>query len=126
MNKSLSNNLRAASLQVLIESLPSKREGFLPNSLLVLFPQHFSKLESTSHSLAKNICYGVFRHYFFLNACINQYLDKPLRNKDADIQIILLAASYELIFLNTPEHAVISEWVELCKSQKKTLGKRFG
>jgi 16S rRNA (cytosine967-C5)-methyltransferase len=80
-------------------------------------------LEPSQKPLAKNICYGVFRHYYFLETLVLQHLKKPLRNKDRDVFYLLLAASYELLFLNTAQHAVISEFVDVCQVRKKPWAK---
>ncbi len=123
MNKQDQQNLRLMVCQVLLESLPDDKNDFHQQSLQVLFPKHLSTLHPQSRALATNICYGVFRYYFLLMALLAEFLKKPLKNKDKDILCILLAASYELLFLNTPEHAIISESVNISEKLGKGWAK---
>ncbi len=123
LSNPVSDNFRACVLKILLASLPREKDDFLQSPLLNLFPKHLEKLEHNNQSLARHICYGVFREYYFLLAYSNNLLNKPFRHKDIDIHTIVLAGLYELLFLKTPQHAVISEWVELCQVQKKPWAK---
>ncbi len=64
---------------------------------------------------------GVLRWHWKLNFLLNQFLKKPLRNKDHDVKLLLLMALYELVELNTPDYAVVNEAV----SASKVLGKQW-
>ena len=64
---------------------------------------------------------GVLRWHWKLDFFLNQFLKKPLRNKDHDVKLLLLMALYELVELNTPDYAVVNEAV----SASKALGKQW-
>ena len=74
-------------------------------------------LEGRERALAMELVNGVLRWYWKLDFVLNQFLKKPLRNKDQDIKIILLIALYELLELNTPDYAVVNEAVNPQKRQ---------
>jgi 16S rRNA (cytosine967-C5)-methyltransferase len=50
---------------------------------------------------------------------VQSYLQKPLRNKDRDLHLLLLLALYEVTQLHTPDYASVNEAVQLTR----TLGK---
>ena len=71
----------------------------------------------------KELCYGVCRHYFSLDAVLAQLLTKPLKNKDADVRALLLLGLYQLWYMRVPDHAAINESVNATKSLKKPWAK---
>jgi 16S rRNA (cytosine967-C5)-methyltransferase len=70
-------------------------------------------------SLAMELVNGVLRWRFRLEAVLAQLLNKPLRNKDRDIQLVLLIALYELVELSTPDYAVVNEAVAQTRHLRK-------
>ena len=78
-------------------------------------------LESRDRGLAMELVNGVLRWRWKLDFLLNQFLKKPLRNKDHDVKLLLLMALYELVELNTPDYAVVNEAV----SASKALGKHW-
>ena len=62
-------------------------------------------------SLAMELVNGVLRWRFRLEAVLAELLDKPLRKKDIDVQLILMLALYQLTELGTPDYAVVNEAV---------------
>ncbi len=63
-------------------------------------------------ALAQNLAYGTLRWYQRLEWVLQQLLEKPLKAKDADVQALLLVGLYQLLQLETPAHAAVSETVE--------------
>lgn len=115
---------RQVAVDILVASFPSHQKNDNDGqSLSSVINQKIEALEKSQRPLVKHICYGVYRHYYFLNTLVQNELNKPLRNKDHDIYLLLLAGSYELLFLNTPQHVVISEFVELCRFNNKVWAK---
>lgn len=78
-------------------------------------------LEGRDRALAMELVNGVLRWYWKLDFLLNQFLKKPLRNKDQDVKLILLIALYELVELSTPDYAVVNEAV----SASRALGKQW-
>lgn len=124
LNPKHQNNTRFLIVESLWASYPNPSQKELGGqSLSTVLEKTLVHLDPSQKPLAKNICYGVCRNYYFLEALVQQHLNKPLRNKDRDILFLLMAASYELLFLSTPSHAVFSEFVDLCQLRKKIWAK---
>ena len=77
--------------------------------------------EPRQRSLAMELVNGVLRWRFRLENLLAKCLSKPLRKKDADVQLVLLLALYELTELNTPDYAVVNEAV----AQVRQMGKQW-
>lgn len=73
----------------------------------------------------QELCYGTMRHYPKLEIILNNLVTKPIRNKDADIKVVLLIGIYQLYKLNTADHAVVSETVDVCKTLNKQWATSF-
>jgi len=70
-------------------------------------------------SFAKQILFGSLRYFHQIKAILDQLLEKPLKQKDQDVWVILVMGIYQLRYMSVPDHAAISETVELCKRIKK-------
>lgn len=57
------------------------------------------------------LCYGVVRNYQCLDLALSLLIDKPLRNKDTDIKVVLLIGLYQLRTMRVKPHAAVSETV---------------
>ena len=101
-------------------SLKALRQVFSGQSLSVVQPQSIDKLEdSRDRGLANEIVNGVLRWRWQLEFLVASLLSKPLKQKDIDIQLILLISLYELIECRTPDYAIINEAVELVRKSGK-------
>jgi len=86
-------------------------------------------LEDVNHNnerdlaLSRALAFGVCRWYLALQAMIAEYLKKPLRKKDQDIEIILLLGLFQIILMRTESHAAVNETVTLTQLQKKNWAK---
>jgi 16S rRNA (cytosine967-C5)-methyltransferase len=72
-----------------------------------------SKKQLTSFS--KEICFGVCRHYFRLQAIAECLLDK--RPKVVDVWLVLLIGLYQLNYMQKPDYAVVKETVALLEGK---------
>jgi 16S rRNA (cytosine967-C5)-methyltransferase len=70
-------------------------------------------------ALSRELAFGLCRWYFALSALLSTRLQKPLRERDRDIEIILLLGLYQLLVINTGAHAAVNETVKLTLSRKK-------
>jgi 16S rRNA (cytosine967-C5)-methyltransferase len=77
------------------------------------------KLLDVHSPAAQNLTFNACRFYFQLKTFIDSYLEKPFKHQDSDVFCILLLGSYELIFTQKQDHAIIFETVELCSSIEK-------
>jgi 16S rRNA (cytosine967-C5)-methyltransferase len=71
--------------------------------------------------LTKELCFGVCRHYFQLEALADFMLTK--RPKVIEVWVALLMGLYQLHYLRIPDYAVVKETVELLDNLKKTWAK---
>ncbi len=76
-------------------------------------------VQSANTAFAKHILFGSLRYFHHIKAILDQLLDKPLKRKDVDIFCILISGIYQLKYLSVPDHAAISESVDLAKEIKK-------
>ncbi len=80
-------------------------------------------LEPRDAAFCRELCYGTIRWYERLNAILNLLLNKPFKPKDTDITALGLLGLYQIIYLNTPDHAAVSETVNTCSKGKKRWAK---
>ncbi|WP_041070037.1 16S rRNA (cytosine(967)-C(5))-methyltransferase RsmB [Thiolapillus brandeum] len=67
------------------------------------------KVPSRDRALLAELAYGVCRHYFSLEALAGMLLRQPLKDKDLDVQALLLGGLYQLLHTRIPAHAAIGE-----------------
>ncbi|MDH5631382.1 MAG: 16S rRNA (cytosine(967)-C(5))-methyltransferase RsmB [Gammaproteobacteria bacterium] len=94
----------------------------------VLFAGHFLDRALETHgknwpaadkALMHELCYGAIRYGWRLLAVIEQLLAKPLKEKDGDIEALILIGLYQLVYMRTPSHAAINETVQATRKLKK-------
>jgi 16S rRNA (cytosine967-C5)-methyltransferase len=108
----MSLDCRAAAARVLGEVIAGK-------SLNQVLPGTLETVEERDRGLLQQLCYGTLRQSPRLQALLSQLLDKPLRDKDRDIQGLMLCGLYQLESMRTPDHAAVSATVQATKSLKK-------
>lgn len=89
-------------------------------SIQQIMQQQSTPLSAREQALAKQLLFGCTRYFFALKLIIENLLEKPLKAKDDDVFIVLLIGIYQLKYLAIPDHAAISESVELTKKIKKS------
>jgi len=72
-------------------------------------------------ALAQELAFGTLRWSFRLDAVLARLLSKPLKKKDRDLHALLLVGLYQLLMLDIPAHAAVSETVEVVRH----LGKKW-
>jgi 16S rRNA (cytosine967-C5)-methyltransferase len=75
--------------------------------------------DSRDRPWLQELLYGVLRHYYLLNAVVGQLLNKPLKDHDHDIHLLLLVGLYELAYMDTKAHAAVNETVAVTRVLKK-------
>ncbi len=106
-------NARSVATKVLTQVIKNKRS--LSECL------DLSSLnDSRERALAQELCYGVLRWLPRLQAILKILVKKKFRNKDIDIEVLLLIGLYQHIYLRIPPHAATSATVEVTKLLKKT------
>lgn len=71
----------------------------------------------------KELCFGTLRWFDQLEFLLARYLDRPLKQRDGDIRMLILVGLYQLHHLGTPPHAAISETVEATVELDKAWAK---
>ena len=80
-------------------------------------------LEPRDRAFCRELCYGTIRWYGRLDAILDQLLKKSFKPKDTDIKVLALLGLYQIIYLNTPDHAAVSETVNTCAKSRKRWAK---
>lgn len=109
-------NPRWIALQVMLQVVDHGR------SLDDIFASNWYQSLTASQrdlALSRELVFGLCRWYYALSVLLGTRLQKPLRERDRDIEIILLLGLYQLLVLNTEAHAAVNETVKLTLSQKK-------
>jgi 16S rRNA (cytosine967-C5)-methyltransferase len=76
-------------------------------------------------ALIQEMTYGVLRWFHQLEAIAAILLDKPLKEKDRDIHLLLLIGLYQLRHMRVAQHAAVTETVEAAASLKKIWAKNL-
>jgi 16S rRNA (cytosine967-C5)-methyltransferase len=99
-------NLRVIAAQILCRVL---KDG---QSLTAALDAHLTGMnEPKDRAFVQALCYGVIRDYQRLEFALNLLTEKPLRNKDSDVKIVLLMGLYQLRAMRVSDHAAVSETV---------------
>ncbi|MDX1693139.1 MAG: 16S rRNA (cytosine(967)-C(5))-methyltransferase RsmB [Ketobacteraceae bacterium] len=114
-------NSRAIAAQVLTRVLPLSRRGdFSGRSLNDALPEAYSRYPDSDRGLVQALCFGVCRHYTWLDQVANQLVRQPFKPKDSDLHALLLVGLFQLYQMRIPDHAAISETVEAARQLKKS------
>ena len=92
-------------------------------SLSDLIRSRQQSLEAREAARLQELTYGTVRWSYRLDAVVAQLLKKPLRNKDSDVRVLLWQALYEIIYMRTPDYAVVSSYATLTNKLRKGWAK---
>ncbi|VAW99980.1 16S rRNA (cytosine(967)-C(5))-methyltransferase [hydrothermal vent metagenome] len=95
------------------------------HSLDFALQKHNTAKDPKHRALISAICFGVCRWLPKLEAILAQLVNKPLRKKDQDIEILLYIGLYQLFDMRIAEHAIVSETVTVCKKLRKMWSKNL-
>jgi 16S rRNA (cytosine967-C5)-methyltransferase len=112
-----STNPRWIAVQAILQVLDQGR------SLDEIFNSNWYQslaLEKRDLALSRELVFGFCRWYFALSALLASRLQKPLRARDRDIEVILILGLYQLLVMSTEPHAAVNETVKLALAQKKS------
>lgn len=79
--------------------------------------------EAIDDSFIKAHSYGLCRWFYQLTAIAKQLLDKPIKDKDADIYALILLGLHQIFHSEIKSHALVSETVEATVALKKAWAK---
>jgi 16S rRNA (cytosine967-C5)-methyltransferase len=109
-------DVRAAAAQVIGDVLG----GLSLNRALA---PRLEQVSERDRSLLQQLCYGTVRNGPRLQALLELLLDKPLRDKDRDLQGLLLCGLYQLDDTRVPDHAAVAATVGATRVLKKHWAK---
>ncbi len=92
-------------------------------SLNQVLQQKLNGVSERDRALLQQLSYGTLRQSPRLEAILNQLLDKPLRNKDRDLQGLLMCGLYQLDSTRVPDHAAVAATVGATRALKKHWAK---
>ncbi len=81
-------------------------------SLSDVLAQRLSDVSAQDQALVQELCYGVLRWWLRLQWFVQRLLEKPLKKKDRNLEILIMVGLYQLLYMRTPPHAAVAETVE--------------
>ncbi len=102
-------NVRLLALQTLLRVIGDKK------SLDQALEECNNKVQPKDKPLLHEFCFGICRWYLRLQAVSSTLLKHPLKQKDLDVQLLIILGLYQLLFMRIPPHAAVNETVKLCK-----------
>lgn len=94
-------------------------------SLASLMAPALNKVEVHDQALLQELCFGTLRWQPQLQSILGRLMDKPLKEKDQDVQALLLLGLYQLKYTRIPDHAALSASVDACKGLKKLWAQKL-
>ncbi len=110
---SMKRNARALAALAVTEVVAEGR------SLSAVLPAILSQAQDRDRGLVQELSYGVLRWYPRLEALLDQLLQKPLKDKDRDLQVLLLVGLYQLAYLSLAPHGIVHDTVEAARQLDK-------
>lgn len=97
-------NTRVAVAEVVAQVLRGK-------SLSALLSEYAPKVAEKDVGLFKELCFGTLRWYPAIALLLKELMQKPLREKEFEIQGLLASGLYQLIYTRIADHAALNETV---------------
>ncbi len=110
-------NPRLAAARALAAVLSGKA------SLAGSLPAQLERLAPRDRGLAQELAFGTARWQPRLAGLASEWLHKPFRAADRDLEALLLVGLYQLLYTRIPAHAAIAETVDGATALKKVWAK---
>ncbi len=82
------------------------------NSLSEALPPALEALSPQDRPLLQELCYGVLRWYPRLQMLAGLLLSKPIKQREKEIEYLILTGLYQLLYMRVPPHAAVAATVE--------------
>ena len=102
----MSKTVRARAVEIIF-ALQNQR-----SNLDGLLAKHSKQVNEQDRKFLQSLCYGIARQWYHLSAIENQLIDKPLKPRDLILGAIVRCGIYELGWMRSKEHAVVTEYVD--------------
>jgi 16S rRNA (cytosine967-C5)-methyltransferase len=76
--------------------------------------------DARQRALVQELAYGTLRWFYLLDALLLQLLQKPLKQRDADIRCLMLIGLYQLMQLAMPQRVAVNETVQATEALNKS------
>lgn len=83
------------------------------SNLDALLKKHAKGLDESDRRHLQALCYGLCREWFHIEAIERVLLEKPLKARDQILSAVVRCGIYELGWMGSKEHAVVSEYVDV-------------
>lgn len=117
MSKANAKNVRGSVIKIL-EKL--EQDHSFSNELLLKEEAQFD--DRRDINLMRHIVMGTLKNQILLDYLIENYSKRPVKKIDPMVLQVLRMSSFQLLFMDIGDHAVIYEGVELVKRKKRFLG----
>lgn len=78
-----------------------------------------SGMAPRERALAHALAYGVIRDHLRLQAILDRLLDRPLKRRDRDVELLMLMGLFQLEHHRAPDYAVVSAAVDAAAARGK-------
>ncbi|GKT12814.1 MAG: 16S rRNA (cytosine967-C5)-methyltransferase [Thiomicrorhabdus sp.] len=113
-------NTRFIALKICLTVIESGR------SLSQALPEGLAQFsDRRERNFTQNMVLGTLRWQVRLEAIRGHLVKKKLKAKDEDINQLILLGLYQILYMDTPEHAAVSETVAVIPRLKKPWAKGF-
>lgn len=86
----------------------------------LILKQRLQNMEESDKKLITTLVYGTIQNYFYMEYLWKRHVSKRLDDKR--LGVLLSLACYELVYLNSPDYAVLNEANEMAKKLQKRYG----
>ncbi len=90
------------------------------SSLSDVLARRLPDVAAQDRPLVQELCYGVLRWRLQLQWIVRRLLEKPLKKRDQDVEILIMLGLYQLLYMRIPPHAAVAETVEATRSLGKS------
>ncbi len=112
-------NTRLAAAEILLHVVDNGR------SLSDELPRALADVDPDQQSFLQQLVYGSARYYFALDELIGKIVEKPIKDKERIVHMLLAVGLYQLWQLDVAEHAAINETVEATLASKRKWAKNL-
>jgi 16S rRNA (cytosine967-C5)-methyltransferase len=112
-------NIRLAAAEILLHVVDNGR------SLSDELPKALAEVDPDQQGFLQQLVYGSTRYYFALDELISKIVEKPIKDKERIVHMLLAVGIYQLWQLEVAEHAAINETVEATLATKRKWAKNL-
>lgn len=114
------------SRQTAVEALCQVEKNKAWSNLALDSALERAKLKEQDRGFATALFYGTLIYRYQIDSCIRTLTKTPIRKMDVEVRNILRTGIYQMLYLDSvPDHAAVSESVNLARQMKKSSAGGF-